>query len=641
MSADHLEPAAPLRLRRAVLYLRVSTTSQVKTDYDPEGISLPAQREACRRKAEQLGDIVIVDEYKEEGKSATSTASRHEFQAMLRRIKDERDVDAVIVYKLSRMNRNRFDDAIVMNKLGELGVSLISATENIDDSPVGQLVHGVLASINQYQSAELSADIRYKMGEKAKKGGTLGRAPLGYRNVIDRFDGHEVRTVELDPERAELVRIAFELYATGEYTLEALSDELYDRGLRSRPGRYPATQVTDGKLAALLRNPYYLGTVVYKGQHYDGRHPALVDQTLFDEVQDLLASRKSRGERARKHNHPLKGLLWCGACHETGVERRMMFQRAKGRGGVYHYFFCRGRQDRTCDEPYLNVDHVETAVAEHYRSIRFDADLVELVRSTLSEAMSDDKTATRTLKKQLTKQLERLDTQETNLIELAADGLAAQNKIRSKLLKIERDRAALQGRLAAATEELQIGGELLTAAIDFLERADELYLRSTDRGRKVINDAIFEKIYVYRDDVVGSEMRFPVGQLVSAAEQVHRQSDRPPESKKPGPAQESDDRDPATDVDSLVQVLQDEGSSKATMVGVRGFEPPASTSRTWRANQAALHPVAGEQPIRPWPVLPQALHRPRTPRRRPRHPRPARRRRPRRPPVRRPTARPR
>src|SRR4051795_3546617 len=91
--------------KRAVLYLRVSTVSQVTTDYDPEGISIPAQRAACQRKAEGLG-IEIVDEYVEPGRSGTSMKSRPAFQAMLQRIRQERDVDAVIVYKLSRMNRN-------------------------------------------------------------------------------------------------------------------------------------------------------------------------------------------------------------------------------------------------------------------------------------------------------------------------------------------------------------------------------------------------------------------------------------------------------------------------------------------------------------------------------------------------------
>ena len=162
-----------------MLYLRVSTPSQVKTDYDPEGLSIPAQRSSCERKAEQMG-LDIIDEYIEPGRSATRMDQRPAFQGMFERIKNERDVDYVIVYKLSRMNRNRVDDALVLVNLRKYNVTLVSATESIDETPVGQLMHGILASFNEFRSAEDGADIRYKMGEKARKGGTLGRAKLGY-----------------------------------------------------------------------------------------------------------------------------------------------------------------------------------------------------------------------------------------------------------------------------------------------------------------------------------------------------------------------------------------------------------------------------------------------------------------------------
>lgn len=139
---------------------------------------LPAQRKACYRKADQL-DVTIIDEYIEPGVSAREMTKRLAFQQMLDRIRTHNDVDYVIIYKLSRMARNRFDDAIVGAELKKRGVTLISATESIDETPVGQLVNGILAAFNEFRSAEEGADIAYKMGEKAKKGGTLGKAPLG------------------------------------------------------------------------------------------------------------------------------------------------------------------------------------------------------------------------------------------------------------------------------------------------------------------------------------------------------------------------------------------------------------------------------------------------------------------------------
>lgn len=161
--------------RRAVLYLRVSSKSQVDTDYDPEGLSIPAQRAICQRKADALG-LTIVDEYVEPGRSATTVQNRPEYQAMMQRITSQRDVEYVIVYQLSRLNRNRIDDALVMLQMDAAGVKLISATENIDDSPAGQMTRGILAAINQYRSASEGEDIARKLAHKAKLGGTVGRA---------------------------------------------------------------------------------------------------------------------------------------------------------------------------------------------------------------------------------------------------------------------------------------------------------------------------------------------------------------------------------------------------------------------------------------------------------------------------------
>lgn len=131
----------------------------------------------------------VVETYVEPGRTGTNMDKQPEFQRMLERLRTERDVTYVIVYKLSRLNRNRVDDALVLASFRKYKATLISATESIDETPVGQLMHGILAAFNEYRSAEDGADIKYKMRQKAINGGTLGRAPLGYLNVRERFEG--------------------------------------------------------------------------------------------------------------------------------------------------------------------------------------------------------------------------------------------------------------------------------------------------------------------------------------------------------------------------------------------------------------------------------------------------------------------
>ncbi|OBA44386.1 resolvase, partial [Nocardia sp. 852002-20019_SCH5090214] len=500
---------------RAVIYLRVSSPGQVKTDYDPEGQSIPAQRVKCQQKAEQLG-LTIVDEYIEPGRTATEMSKRVAFQRLLARVRAERDIDYVIVYKLSRMARNRIDDAIVMADLRKRGVTLISATESIDDTPVGQLMHGILATFNEYQSRESGADIAYKMGQKARNGGTIGRARLGYRNVIDRFDGREIRTIATDPERAPLVQLAFELFATDNYTLDTLSDELYDRGLRTRPTRkHPAKQVSINKLSQMLRDRYYLGYVTYDGEEIKGRHEPLINENLFDRVQDILDARSTAGERRREHPHYLKGSLFCQRCHRTtGSTTRMIIQHTLNRRGTeYTYFFCRNRQDGTCDAPYINVALVEDAVEAHYATVRFSAEFIAEVRAHVTTVINERDAAERLLHKQLTTELQALDTREDNLIELAADATAPQLKIKTKLQEIARDRQRLTQRLTTTTENLSDSAKLIDIALELLENPQQLYRRCNDHQRRMLNQTIFRALYIEDEQIADHRLHEPFNRL--------------------------------------------------------------------------------------------------------------------------------
>src|SRR6266702_3877683 len=190
--------------KRAVLYLRVSTSKQADKDNDPDGYSLPAQEDACRRKAEALGAEVVAV-FVDRGESA-KTADRREFQRMLAFVKKSGDIDYVILDKVDRFARNRRDDANLMFELRTAGAQLVSVKENIDETPAGQLLHAIMAGSAEFYSKNLATEALKGMTQKAKVGGTPGRAPIGYLNTRRRIDGREVRTVVVDPERASLVQ---------------------------------------------------------------------------------------------------------------------------------------------------------------------------------------------------------------------------------------------------------------------------------------------------------------------------------------------------------------------------------------------------------------------------------------------------
>jgi site-specific DNA recombinase len=572
-------------LNRAVIYLRVSSAAQVNTDYDPEGISIPAQRLACQRKIDQMDDVVLVDEYVELGVSGTSMDKRPAFQEMLKRIREERDIDYVVIYKLSRLNRNRVDDALVMMQLRKYGVTLVSATEMIDATPEGQLMHGILATFNEFRSAADGADIRYKMGEKAKHGGTVGRAPLGYLNVRERFEGREIRTVAVDAERGPFVKQAFELYATGEYTMQGLCDELTVRGLSTRPGKFPAGPVSDSKMCRMLRDPYYLGLIDFKGEVYPGRHEPLISQELFDAVQEVLKIRQPGDERRRVNHHFLKGSLWCGACHEEGRDSRMLIQRTVGRrGGVYFYFFCRARQDHVCAAPHVRVEDIETAVERHYRTVRFAPELLEVLRESIRETLADGTAAAKLLRQQIQTQLTKLDVQEENLLDLAADASIPKAKLKERLRRISDQRGQLQESLADTESDLSVGAEALEKCLSVLEQPDELYRRMDKEGRKMLNQALFAKLYVFRDEVIDDEIAEPFAGLVEVSRSVTvtatnertvaSTATRCHETKRGRWTVSCTRPLMSSGGQLLAAALVDEGSSSRSLVGVEGLEPP-------------------------------------------------------------------
>lgn len=136
----------------------------------------------------------------------------------------------------------------------------------------------------------------------------VGRAPLGYLDVR-RIDekGREERTVGTDPERAPLIKLAFEECATGNWSLASITDYLNALGLttRSTP-KIASKEVGRSTIESILKNSYYAGVIRYDGVEYDGAHEVLVDLETFNKVQSILASHVN-GERVREYPHFLKG----------------------------------------------------------------------------------------------------------------------------------------------------------------------------------------------------------------------------------------------------------------------------------------------------------------------------------------------
>jgi hypothetical protein len=230
-----------------------------------------------------------------------------------------------------------------------------------------------MSTIAEFYSRNLATESIKGMTQKAKQGGTSTRAPIGYLNVGVRDKvGREVRTVIVDPERGHLVAWAFKAYASGNWTLSQLRRELTEQGLTTVPTpARPAKPISESGIHRVLTNPYYKGTVTFRGSTYRGNHEALIPPEVFYQVQAVLAAHTSRGDRTQVHDHYLKGLVYCGMCGS-----RMILTHAKSHtGSIYPYFICGGRHAKTtdCRMQATSVTKVEELIAEHYHTVELDA----------------------------------------------------------------------------------------------------------------------------------------------------------------------------------------------------------------------------------------------------------------------------
>ncbi len=572
--------------KRAALYLRVSTPGQVHTDYDPEGISIPAQRVAAERKADLL-EADIVREFVEPGKTATSIDKRPKFQEMLAWVKEQKDIDYVIVYHFNRVFRNSVDAAITKRDLQKVGTRIVSTILDMGEGPEGAMVESILHAVDQYQSQANGADIKYKMSQKIKNGGSVGPAKLGYLNVREtKPEGGEIRTIAVDEERSAHLISGFELYATGQYTQVETLNKLTAAGLRTRPTRNrPARPLSSSQFAEILSDRYYCGYVTYDDEEYPGRHTPLISETLFERVQRVLALHGGGDTRERKHSHWLKGLLWCHRCGH-----RMVITRGKGNGGIYFYFFCRGRQKNLCDLPFLGMAKIEAAVDRHFANVRLSSDFVAKIRKQFADAMQHEQANLRDMKKRLATKLAELDVKEDNYLDLVDDPDWPKAKIKKKLATIETERAEIAAQLADTTSKLDAGRQYFALALELLSDPQGFYRRGNAAVKKALTKLVFAKINLDAHDPEGQEREAVVvshqlteginalvevgsveGSRYTVSKTLTTDSKRGPIPK------DGASLDRFTEADLLTAVLLDHGSSRAAVVECTGFEPVAST----------------------------------------------------------------
>ena len=231
---------------------------------------------------------------------------------------------------------------------------------------------------------------------------------------------------------------------------------------------------------------------------------------------------------------------------------------------------------------YMQIEDVEDAVMRHYGSIRFTEQFAMAVRAKLHETLDDQTMAAKLLRDQIAEYLAKLDRQEDNLLDLASDIAGPKDKLRRRLRKIRAEREKLEEQLEHSDDRLEVGAAVIEAALDLLNDPEEMYRRSAPKYRRLLNQAIFVKLYVDDNEVTDHVMREPFAEIHAAQGIVD--VDGRPIGRRRRPEAAIDQ----TEADLLVAALSGGGSSKTAMVGEGGFEPPTSCSQSTCATAAPL-----------------------------------------------------
>jgi site-specific DNA recombinase len=478
----------------AVIYARVSSSGQLGRDGDVDGYSIPAQVEACTREAERRG-ASVVKVYYERAESARSD-NRPVLQQMLAEL-PALGRGILIVHKVDRLARNRLDDAVLYERLMGMGITLVSASENIDATPAGRLMHGMLATFAEYYSNNLATEIKKGLHQKHKTGGTPFKPPIGYMPVRRIVEGREIRTIALDPEREQFVRLAFDLYRTGDWSLHRLAAHLEELGLRSRPTpKRGPSPIRATSLHKVLRNVYYTGIVAFAGARYPGRHEPLIDRETFDEVQLLLAAADRAGDHAWKHRHYLRGTLVCAHCGG-----RILFGRYRGKlGAYYEYFSCVNRASRRrggkCGGSHYSVEEVERRVERLYASVRIPKRVRERITADVMRDVRERRDVAEHELERHARAIRDIEAEQEHLVGLHFKGLVSETVLARKQQQLDDDKLAaekLQRRAGTHAEEIEANlRESLSMATD----PETAYGTGTPVERRVLNQTFFKRIEI-------------------------------------------------------------------------------------------------------------------------------------------------
>lgn len=409
--------------KRTVIYARFSSHSQTEQ-------SIEGQLRECYDYAKRH-DLLVVDEYIDRALTGT-TDKRPSFLQMIEDSK-KKTFDYVLVYQLDRFARNRYDSANYKAKLKKNGVRVLSAKENISEDASGILIEGVLESMAEYYSAELSQKVKRGIRESYEKGYFIGGTGLFGYDIVD-------KKWTINPEEAAIVREIFERYRYGEKA-KSIANWLNAIGVRNKSG----SQFTVNSVARVIRQTKYKGVVEYEGQVYTNIAPAIVDEKTWTDCNRLLDHQRHRQHSCKDHSeYILSGKLFCGNCgtlmtSDAGTSKT---------GRRYYYYKCANRRKskELCAKQAVGKQYLEDLVFEKTIDFVLRPNVIDEIAQRVTDNFNQG-IGKSNLLLTLEKELAEVEKAIDGLLDAMAAGIVTQST-KDRITALEAQKEGLESRIA-------------------------------------------------------------------------------------------------------------------------------------------------------------------------------------------------
>ena len=455
----------------AVIYARYSSDNQREE-------SIEGQIRECTAYAEKNG-ITIVKHYIDRAISA-KTDNRPEFQQMIKD-SDKKLFDIVLVWKLDRFARNRYDSARYKTQLKKNGVKLMSATEIISEGPEGIILESVLEGYAEYYSADLAEKVVRGQTENILKGRCNGgRGTFGY--TLD-----SERKFHIDPLASPFVLESFRKYRDG-LTMKEIRDWLNENGIKNPVGG----AFTYNSVEHMLKNRRYIGELKFRDVVVPDAIPPIVPLELFEDVQEKIAkNKKAPARRKAEDDYLLTIKLHCGCCGalmfgESGTSRT---------GEVHRYYKCATAKKRKgCKKKTVRKQWLEDLVVKQTMQLVRDDAAMESIIAKVMELQDRENTNLPLYEKQL----RDAESGIQNMLNAIQAGILT-SSTKERLEQLEETKRELEVRIA---EEKLAKPKVTEDFIRFwLLRFRKLNMNQKDQ-RQALVDTFINSIYLYDDKVL-------------------------------------------------------------------------------------------------------------------------------------------